>query len=261
MLGAIAGDIIGSVYEHSPIKTREFPLFGPQCRFTDDTVLSLAVARAILTGGGYRENLLELGRCYPEAGYGGGFRRWLRARDPQPYHSWGNGAAMRVSPIGFAFDSEDRVLAEARASAAVTHDHPEGIKGAEAVALAVFLARKGGGREEIRRRIGDRFGYDLKTNLDAIRPAYRFDVSCQGTVPPAIVAFLEAPSWEESVRNAVSLGGDSDTLACITGAIAEAHFGGVPVPVRERALAFLPEDLRAIAEEFEASYAPGGSRF
>jgi ADP-ribosylglycohydrolase len=258
MLGAIAGDIIGSIYEVTPIKSRNFPLFDPRCHFTDDTVLTLAVARAILTGGGYRKNLLELGRRYPEAGYGGSFRRWLFSLEPRPYHSWGNGSAMRVSPIGFAFDNEARVLAEARASAEITHDHPEGIRGAQATALAVFLARTGAGKQEIRRRIGETFGYDLEKSLDDIRPNYRFDVSCRGTVPPAIVAFLEADSWEDAIRNAVSLGGDSDTLACITGGIAEACFGGVPPPIRAQALSLLPGDLRAIAEEFEAKFPLGG---
>jgi ADP-ribosylglycohydrolase len=256
MLGAIAGDIIGSIYEFAPIKSKDFPLFDPRCRFTDDTVLTVAVARAILTGTGYRENLLELGRRYPGAGYGRAFSRWLHAEDSQPYHSWGNGAAMRVSPVGLAFATPERVLEEAAQSAVVTHDHPEGIKGAQAVALAVFLARSGHSREAIRRQLGERFGYDLERPLDAIRPGYVFDVSCQGSVPEALIAFLESDSWEDAVRNAVSLGGDSDTLACIAGAVAEAFYGGVPPAVRERALALLPADLRAVAEAFGAWYPP-----
>lgn len=259
MLGAIAGDIIGSIYEHSPIKTRDFPLFDPRCRFTDDSVLTIAVAGSILGGTGYRENLRELGRRYPDAGYGGTFRRWLFADDPRPYHSWGNGSAMRVSPVGFAFDTPEKVLEEARRSAAVTHDHPEGIKGAQATALAVFLARTGHGREEIRREIAARFGYDLERSLDAIRPGYGFDVSCQGTVPEAIIAFLESGSYEDTVRNAISLGGDSDTLACIAGGIAEAFYGGIPADIRKRALAALPGDLRSITERFCARFPPAGS--
>lgn len=259
MIGAIAGDIIGSIYEHSPIKTREFPLFGPHCRFTDDTVLTIAVAKAILDGTGYRENLREFGRRYPDAGYGGSFLRWLHSDDPQPYHSWGNGSAMRVSPIGFAYDTPDKVLEEARKCAAVTHDHPEGIKGAQSTALSVFLARKGQGREEIRRQIGERFGYDLGRRLDVIRPGYGFDVSCQGTVPEAIIAFLESDSYEDAIRNAISLGGDSDTLACIAGGIAEAFYGGIPAGIRDRALAMLSDDLRHVTEEFCARFPPAPS--
>jgi len=259
VLGAIAGDIIGSIYEHAPIKTRDFPLFAPSCRFTDDTVLTVAVARAIVDGSGYLENLRELGRRYPDAGYGGAFHRWLLADEPRPYQSWGNGSAMRVSPIGFAFDTPETVLEEARRSAVVTHDHPEGIKGAQATALAVFLARNGSGREEIRREITSRFGYDLRRTVEAIRPAYDFDVSCQGSVPEAIIAFLDSECYEDAVRNAVSLGGDSDTLACIAGGIAEAFYGGIPTGIGEQALALLPEDLREIVESFRARFALTGS--
>lgn len=254
MIGAVAGDVIGSVYEGRPIKTKDFPLFHPQSRFTDDTVLTLAVAEAILTGRPYRDKVLELGRRYPHAGYGGAFRAWLRAGDPKPYNSWGNGSAMRVSPVGFAFDTAEEVLREAAFSAAITHDHPEGIRGAQATALAVWLARKGSSKEEIRKTIAGRFGYDLNRTVDGIRPAYRFDVSCQGTVPEAIIAFLDSCSWEDAVRNAVSLGGDSDTLACITGGIAEGYYGGVPTDVRAQALRLLPDDLRGIVERFEGRY-------
>jgi ADP-ribosylglycohydrolase len=257
MLGAIAGDIIGSVYERSPIKTRGFPLFVPASRFTDDTVLTVAVAQAILTATGYRDNLLELGRRYPHAGYGGSFIGWLLADDPRPYGSWGNGSAMRVSPVGFAFDTVEKVLEEAARSAAVTHDHPEGIKGAQATALAVFLARTGHDKEAIRRDIARRFGYDLERKLDDIRPGYSFDISCQGTVPEAIIAVLESDSWEDAVRNAVSLGGDSDTLACIAGGIAEALYGGIPMDIREETLARMPEDLRTVAEAFERKFPQG----
>lgn len=256
MIGAIAGDIVGSVYEGRPIKTKDFPLFHPRSRFTDDTVLTLAVAEAILTGWPYRDTVLELGRRYPHAGYGGAFREWLRALDPKPYKSWGNGSAMRVSPVGFAFETEEEVLREAAASAAISHDHPEGIRGAQATALAVWLARKGSSKDEIRKTVACRFGYDLNRTVDGIRPTYRFDVSCQGTVPEAIVAFLDSCSWEDAVRNAVSLGGDSDTLACITGGIAEAYYGDVPAEVRVEVLRLLPDDLRAILERFERKYGP-----
>jgi ADP-ribosylglycohydrolase len=255
MLGAIAGDIIGSVYEHSPIKTKDFPLFGPHSRFTDDSVLTVAVADAILSGRTYQESIRTIGRRYPHAGYGASFSAWLFADEPRPYHSWGNGAAMRVSPVGFAFASEAEVLAQARLSAEITHDHPEGIKGAQATALAVFLARTVRDKEHIRSRIAAQFGYDLGRTIDAIRPTYAFDISCQGTVPEAIIAFLDSVSYEDALRNAVSLGGDSDTLACITGGIAEAYFGGVPAPVRAEVQARLPADLEAITVAFARKFA------
>lgn len=254
MIGAIAGDIIGSVYEAFPIKTKDFPLFDPRCRFTDDTVLTVAVAEAILTGRPYAHTIREIGRRYPDAGYGGSFLGWLFAEDAPPYYSWGNGAAMRVSPLGFAFDSEDEVLREAERTAAVTHNHPEGIKGAQATALAVWLARMGRTKEEIRAWIGRRFGYDLHRSVNDIRPVYTFDVSCQGTVPEAIIAFLESESYEDAVRNAVSLGGDSDTLACITGGIAEAFYGVVPDEIRTKVRALLAPDLLRITDAFERTF-------
>ena len=250
MIGAIAGDIIGSAYEHAPIKSKDFPLFHPRARFTDDSVLTVAVAHAILEQRSYGSSIREIGRRYPKAGYGAGFIRWLLADDAPPYGSWGNGSAMRVSPIGFAFDDVEAVLGEARASAAVTHDHPEGIKGAQATALAIFMARGRATREDIRTGISRRFGYDLDRSVDDIRPGYAFDVSCQGSVPEAIIAFLDSSDWEDAVRNAVSLGGDSDTLACITGAIAEAWYGGVPEPVAACAMALLPEDLGEVVRRF-----------
>jgi ADP-ribosylglycohydrolase len=254
MIGAIAGDIIGSVYEARPIKTKDFPLFQNRSRFTDDSVLTVAVAKAILEKSGYEETVQDMGRRYPHAGYGGSFMRWLMSEHPRPYNSWGNGAAMRVSPVGFAFDDEKIVLAEAEKTAEITHNHPEGIKGAQATALAVFLARTGTGKNDIRMRISREFGYDLDRTVDDIRPGYSFDVSCQGTVPEAVVAFLDSDSWEDAVRNAVSLGGDSDTLACITGGIAEAFYGGVPKEIEREAYARLPEDLKSITEEFLKKY-------
>ena len=257
MIGALAGDIIGSIYEARPIKTKDFPLFSKRCRFTDDSVLTVAVAKAILDGAGYEDTVREIGRRYPNAGYGGSFIRWLMADRPRPYNSWGNGAAMRVSPVGFAFGGEKRVLNEAKRSAEMTHNHPEGIKGAQATALAVFLARTGSSKEDIRSKIGGGFGYDLERTVDTIRPGYSFDVSCQGTVPEAIIAFLDSDSWEDAVRNAVSLGGDSDTLACITGGIAEPFYGEVPREVEREVYAVLPDDLAAITEEFRKRYIPG----
>lgn len=258
MIGAIAGDIIGSVYEHRPIKSKDFPLFRPDSRFTDDTVLTVAVAGAILSGCPYAEAVREFGRRHPGAGYGGSFIHWLLADDPRPYGSWGNGSAMRVSPVGFAFTSEDEVLREARLSAEFTHDHPEGIRGAQATALAVFLARTGNDKAVIRTRIGREFGYDLSRGIDDIRPGYTFDVSCQGSVPQAIVAFLDSESYEDTIRSAVSLGGDSDTLACIAGGIAEAFYGGVPETIRASALDRLTPDLSEVVERFCRKYGPVG---
>ncbi|MFC1591951.1 ADP-ribosylglycohydrolase family protein [Thermodesulfobacteriota bacterium] len=254
MLGAIAGDIIGSVYEPFPIKTKDFPLFEPGCRFTDDSVLTVAVANAILTGRTYAESLWQIGRRYPGAGYGDSFMQWLRSSDPQPYNSWGNGSAMRVSPVGFAFDTEEEVLCQSKKTAEISHSHPEGIKGAQAAALAVFLARTAHGKEQIRRQITQRFGYDLDRGVDDIRPGYTFDVSCQGTVPEAIIAFIDSCSYEDAVRNAVSLGGDSDTLACITGGIAEAFYGAVPSSIQKKVQELLPPDLWAITANFCRRY-------
>jgi ADP-ribosylglycohydrolase len=246
MIGGIAGDIIGSVYEGRKAPSYDFPLFTPLNRFTDDTVMTLAVAAALLDGVPYQDRLLDLGRRYPHAGYGGGFRRWLEAEVPKPYHSYGNGSAMRVGAVPWFFSGTDEVLREARRSAEPTHDHPEGIKGAQATALAIRMALDGRSKPEIRRRIGETFGYDLSESWDAIRARYGFDVSCQGTVPPAIVAFLDSRDYEDAVRKAVYLGGDSDTLACITGSIAEAFYGGVPASVAREVVKRLPVDLLAI---------------
>lgn len=254
MLGAIAGDIIGSVYERWRIKTKDFPLFQPRCHFTDDSVLTIAVAQAILEGGDYLRAVREVGRRYPHAGYGGAFKAWLRAERPMPYNSWGNGAAMRVSPVGWAFESVEDVLREAARTAEFTHNHPEGIKGAQATALAVYLARKGQSKEAIRQEISGRFGYDLARTVDGIRPGYQFDVSCQGTVPEALIAFFDSTSYEDAVRNAVSLGGDSDTLACITGGVAEAFYGPLPGDILAHVRACLTPDLWEITERFCRRY-------
>jgi ADP-ribosylglycohydrolase len=254
MIGAIAGDIIGSIYEHQPIKTKDFPLFADRCRFTDDTVLTIAVAHAILTGKSYLQALVEIGRKYPGAGYGGSFMDWLFSDHPKPYNSWGNGAAMRVSPVGFAFTTEEAVLRHAKMTAEVSHNHPEGIKGAQAVALGVFLAKNGAGKDALRSRISEQFGYDLNRTVEEIRPNYRFDVSCQKTVPEAVIAFLDSDSYEDAVRNAVSLGGDSDTLACITGGIADAFYGGVGEFIEKQVEKRLPPDLLKIVREFQNLY-------
>jgi ADP-ribosylglycohydrolase len=253
VIGAIAGDVIGSVHEGAGTKTTSFPLFQPLSRFTDDTVLTVATAHAILTDTSYQQAYHHFGRRYPDAGYGGMFIEWLVARDPRPYNSWGNGSAMRVVPVGLAFSTVDEVLLEAERSAAVTHDHPEGIRGAQAVALAVFLARSGAPKAEIRREIAGRFGYDLERSVDEIRPGYRFDVSCQGSVPEAIIAFLDSRDVEDAIRLAVSLGGDADTQATIAGGIAHAWYGEVPAsivePVRER----LPTEFLEVIDRFDST--------
>ena len=253
MIGAIAGDIIGSIYEHRQIKTKVFPLFDDRCCFTDDTVLTVAIADAILSGRPYQQSLKEIGCRYPRAGYGGSFIQWLQSEYPRPYNSWGNGSAMRVSPVGFAFQSEEEVLRHAKMTAEVSHNHPEGIKGAQAAALAVFLARTGIRKEQIRARIAGEFGYDLNRTVDNIRPNYSFDISCQGTVPEAIIAFLDSESYEDAVRNAVSLGGDSDTLACITGGIADAFYG-VPDYIWDEVQNRLTPDLLEIVQNFCRKY-------
>lgn len=224
MIGAIAGDIIGSVYENLRTKRKDFRLFTPVSTFTDDTVLTVAVADAILSGTDYGETIKAYARRHPMRGYGPRFLAWMVTPGTKPYNSFGNGSAMRISPVAYAFDSEEDVVREAEQSAACTHSHPEGIKGAQAVALAVFLARKGAGKDEIRQAVSGRFGYDLSRTVDGIRPGYRIDLTCQGSVPEAIIAFLDSESFEDAVRNAVSLGGDADTQACIAGAIAEAHY-------------------------------------
>jgi ADP-ribosylglycohydrolase len=254
MLGAIAGDIIGSVYEWRPIKTTRFPLFHPACRFTDDSVLTVALADSLLSGTPYVASLKRYYRDYPHAGYGGRFHQWAQSESSAPYHSWGNGSAMRVSPVGFAGRTLEEVLDQARESAAVTHNHPEGIKGAQAIASAIFLARTGHDRDQIRDFVASRFGYDLDRSLDEIRPAYAFEVSCQHSVPQAIRAFLESTDFESAVRLAISLGGDSDTLACMAGGIAHAFYGGVPEAIRERTYEILDPPLAEVTRRFIERY-------
>lgn len=228
MLGAIAGDVIGSIYERDNIKTTEFPLFQDTCRFTDDTVLSVALADSILSGIPYVEKLKEYFHLYPNAGYGQSFINWATLLSSKPYNSWGNGSAMRVSPVGYYYDSLEEVLLKAEQSAEVTHNHPEGIKGAKAVAASIFLARSGESKSGIKDYVERTFEYDLDKSLDEIRPWFPFDVRCAGTVPPALLAFLESTDFENAIRKAISIGGDSDTIACITGGIAQAFYGGVP---------------------------------
>lgn len=270
MLGAIAGDVIGSVHEHRPTKTTGFALFDERCRVTDDTVMSIATARAILhadvarapghvpdpnaqpTASDYAREFRAFGRRYPNAGYGGTFARWLREESMGAYGSWGNGSAMRVSPVGWAFATEDDVLDHAERSARPTHDHPEGIKGAQAVALAVYLARTGRSKDEIRGAVCTRFGYDLDRTVDELRPGSSFDVSCQGSVPEAIVAFLDSAGTEDAIRLAVSLGGDADTQACIAAAISEAYYGEVGVQIARFVLGRLDDPLLGVLARFAA---------
>jgi len=252
MLGAIAGDIIGSRFEHHPHKSLDFELFTPECRFTDDTVLTCAVADALLHGRPYGEAIRDWFRRYPHAGYGARFIDWGQAEDAGPYQSFGNGSAMRVSPVGWLLDDMPGVLREAQRSAAATHDHPEGIKGAQAVAAAILLARQGEKKTTIKDFVSKNFGYNLNRTLPEIRPGYTFDVTCQGSVPEAILCFLEADDFETAIRNAISLGGDADTQAAIAGSIAEAYFGGVPEVIRKDVLNRLPEEMLAVVEEFLA---------
>ena len=251
MLGAMIGDIVGSVYEWHNIKTKDFPLFSRKCFFTDDTVLTAATAQAILSGMDYTVAYQDFSRRYPRRGYGGNFGRWIWAEDPQPYNSWGNGSAMRVSPVAYAYNDIETVLFEAKHSAEVTHNHPEGIKGAQSTALAIFMSRQGASKEDIREEIITRFDYDLDRTLDEIRPGYTFDVSCQGSVPEAIIAFLESTGFEDAIRNAISLGGDSDTIACITGGMAEAFYGGVPQTIKDKGLSYLPKEYIDILETWK----------
>ncbi len=260
MLGAIIGDIVGSRFEWDNNKSKDFVLFSHRCRFTDDTVMSIAIAKAILdrddSGGDLCKaavvRMRELGRRYPDCGYGGMFSRWLSSFTPEPYNSFGNGAAMRVSACGFAATTIGEAIETARAVTSVTHNHPEGIKGAEAVAVAIFLASTGKSIFEIRDYIHENY-YPLDFTLDSIRDNYSFDVTCQGSVPQAIMAFLESHDFEDAIRNAVSIGGDSDTIAAIAGSIAEAFYG-IPPEIRKQALTFLDSTLLKILLEFENRY-------
>ena len=253
MLGAIAGDIIGSPYEGAPCRDEDFALFSAQSCCTDDSVLTAATAEALLESDDYAAAYRRFGRRHPRAGYGGNFIHWIFEDAAGPYNSWGNGSAMRVSPVGWWFDSLEATLDEAARSAAVTHNHPEGIKGAQAVAAAIFLARYGSSKDEIRRQLSTRFAYDLDRRASDIRRSYRFDVSCQGSVPEALICFLDATDFEEAIRLAVRLGGDADTQACIAGSIAEAFFGGLPEEIEQATLHQLPPDLKKVVERFRAA--------
>ncbi len=258
MLGAIAGDIIGSVHEfaYPPTKVVDFePLFAPGAEATDDSILTIATAEAIIakdgdaTASDYGAAYHRWGNRYPSS-YGGRFAIWLAGDGAQPYNSLGNGSAMRVSPVGWAFDSLEETLNQARLSALPTHNHPEGIKGAQAVAHAIYMARNGSGKGDIRTQIEIDYGYDLKRRIDDIRPLYNFDETCPGTVPEAMIAFLESDNFEDAVRLAISLGGDADTLACITGSIAEAYYGKLPEVTVEQTRARLPAEMLNVIDRF-----------
>ena len=253
MLGAVIGDIVGSIYEAHPIKTKDFDLFGPGCRFTDDTVCTIAVADALLSEGDFAATLRAYVRRYPDAGYGGLFLRWALVDEMPAYGSWGNGAAMRVSPVGYAATDADAAVDLAARTATVSHDHATAIAGAQAVALAVWMGRRGASVDAIRAELSTALGYDLTTSVDGIRPGYSFDASCAGTVPPAIICALEALDFEDAVRNAVSLGGDSDTLACIAGAIAEPLFG-IPAAIAAEAHRYLDNHLAGVVERFRRAH-------
>lgn len=279
MMGAIVGDIVGSIYEFNNVKTKDFPLFQDNCFFTDDTVMTIAVAEAIMNGGkrdDFIDAMKKYGRMYPDAGYGGRFYSWLFSDDREPYNSFGNGSAMRVSPCAWAMNCGLAAKAGVypisgreivRLSAEVTHNHPEGIKGAMATADAILMCRYYFGgydidciiaennnpdeyKRQIKKHIEQEYGYDLSKTLDEIRPTYQFNETCQETVPQAIIAFLESTDFEDAIRNAISLGGDSDTLAAITGSIAQAAYG-IPDLIREKAFSYLDEPLKDVIRRWE----------
>ncbi len=266
MIGAIIGDIVGSRFEWHNHRSKEFELFVDKCEATDDSIMSLAIAKAILNcdknytklGENAVKCMQEIGRPYPGCGFGGMFFEWIYSDDPKPYNSFGNGAAMRVSACGFAAKSMDEAIALSKAVTEVTHNHPEGIKGAEATVVAIYMARTGKNIHQIRKYI-DRHYYPMDFTLDSIRESYQFNETCQNTVPQAIMAFLESKSFEDAIRNAISIGGDSDTLATITGGIAEAYYG-VPTEIRNQAITFLDERLSNILIDFEKNYIPPPER-
>ena len=270
MYGALLGDMIGAPYEFDRgNKSKEFPLFCENSRFTDDSVMTIAVAEALLDSrfldddsirAALIKSMRKWGKKYPDAGYGRKFLCWLREKDPKPYGSCGNGSAMRVSAAGWLFDTLEETREKARLTAEVTHDHPEGIKGAEAASSAIFLARTGRSKEEIRDYIVQEFGYDLSRTCDQIRPSYYHNESCQKTVPEAITAFLEGTDFEDVIRTAVSLGGDCDTLTCIAGSIAEAFYG-VPAILKAECRRRLPEDMAYVLGRFDISRKHGHDDF
>ncbi len=254
IIGAVIGDIIGSVYEFSNVKTTNFPLFGKRTTFTDDTVLTVATMDVILGQKDFTEVYQSYGRMFPNVGYGGLFKYWILDKYPKAYNSWGNGSAMRVSPVGWAYNTLDKVLFQAKRSAEVTHNHPEGIKGAQATASAIFLARTGNSKTQIKQFIETTFQYNLNRSLAEIRPAYQFEVSCQGSVPESIISFLESTNFETAIRLAISIGGDSDTIACIAGGIAEAFYQEIPEYILDNSLRILPARIIKLIQLFSLRY-------
>ena len=254
MLGALIGDIVGSIYEFAPTKMVNFDLFTRWSNFTDDTVMTLAVAKWLMEDNAHTPSYLifcmqELGAAYPDAGYGARFAGWLCEENPQPYNSWGNGAGMRVSPVGLYAKTLDEALALAAVTASVSHNHAEGVKGAQAIAASMFLCRQGKTKEEIKEYVERTFFYNLSRTIDEIRPRYEFDVSCQGSVPESIIAFLEGDSFEEVIRLAISLGGDADTQACMAGAIAACMYP-IPEEIAAKCDSILTDDLLEIRNAF-----------
>lgn len=250
LLGAVAGDVIGSVYEAHPVKSIDFRLFCDASRFTDDTVMTVAHCDWLLNGGDLSRVMQGYGRRYQHRGYGGMFRKWIWTENPQPYKSYGNGSAMRVSPIGWAFKTLEETLVVAKQSAEVTHNHLEGIKGAQAVAASVYLARIGKSKQEIKEYVETTFGYNLSRSCDEIRVGYKFDVTCQGSVPESIIAFLESTDYENAIRLAISLGGDADTMAAIAGGIAEAYYKEIPSYIVDEVQKRLPREFIDVMQRF-----------
>jgi len=254
IIGSVIGDVIGSVYEWNNVKTTEFALFTAKSDFTDDTVLTIAVADSILNKKDFAKTIWEYGRKYCGRGYGSNFRKWLQEDNLKPYGSFGNGSAMRVSAVGFAFNNIETVMEVAKQTAVVTHNHPEGIKGAQATATAIFLGRQGKSKQEIKDFLTQTFNYNLDFTLDKIRPTYKFDETCQGSVPQAIVAFLESSDFESAIRLAISIGGDSDTIACITGGIASAYYKQIPTEILDFVMGKLPNEYIEIINKFDKQY-------
>ena len=259
MLGTIAGDIIGSWYEFHATKSKDFELFHPESKFTDDTTLSIAIAKSILDNESYLENVVDFGLRYFDVGYGSSFKKWLKSDEHLPYNSWGNGSAMRVSAIAWAFNSEEKVLEEARKSAEITHNHPEGIKGA--VALAIYMCRMGKSKEKVREDISTKYAYNLNRIVDEIRPTYKFEVSCDKSVPESIICFLDSNSFEDCIRNCISLGGDADTMAAIAGGIAEAYYGSVPKEIEEKVYGYLNDEFIEVLNRFKKECVLSGTTY
>ena len=259
MLGAIIGDIVGSIYEFNNHRSKEFKLFDKKCFFTDDTVMTCAIAKSILDcKGDYKDlsektikNMQNIGLKY-KCSYGASFMGWLLSKKPSPYYSYGNGSAMRVSAVSWVARSEEEVKRLSEKVTSMTHNHPEGLKGAEATAMCIYLARMGKRKTYIRDYVEKNY-YELDFSLDSIRETYMFNETCRETVPQAIEAFLESDSFEDAIRNAISIGGDSDTLAAITGSIAEAYYG-IPTDIREKAKTYLDQRLLSIVDDFEITY-------